>query len=126
MSLGIGPPAGAAADTDEQVLVDTLPVLRDAVDVNDDVDAGTSWGDSVDDCDGYAPPTSTYPGHLVPGDLIQVDGVDGWVVVDETPEDDLAAPGLLAISWRGDGDESGCLSVADDSPIVVRRPQEWA
>ena len=126
VSLGIGPPAGAAADTGEQVLVDTLPVLRDAVDVNDDVDAGTSWGDSVDDCDGYAPPTSTYPGHLVPGDLIQVDGVDGWVVVDETPEDDLAAPGLLAISWRGDGDESGCLSVADDSPIAVRRPQEWA
>ena len=123
MSLGIDLPAGAAADPGEQVLVDTFPVLRDAVDVNDD-DAGASWGDSVEDYDGYAPPISTYPGHLVPGDLIQVDDVDGWVVVDEPPEDDLAAPGLLAISWRGDGDESGCLSVADDTQIAVRRPEE--
>ena len=61
------------------------------------------------------------------GDLIQVDqDGDDWVVVDESPEDDLAAPGMIAISWRGDGDESGSISIPDDTEVPVRRPEEDA
>ena len=47
-----------------------------------------------------------------------------WVVVDEPPADDVLDPGLVAVSWRGDGDESGCISVSDDILIEVRRPEE--
>ncbi len=61
------------------------------------------------------------------GDLIEADEGSGiWVVVDELPEEDVVAPGYLAVSWRGDGDESGAISLPDDTPIAVRRPQEAA
>ena len=47
-------------------------------------------------------------------------------MVDEQPEDDVVAPGMIAVSWRGDGDESGSISLPDDTLIDVRRPQEEA
>ena len=47
-------------------------------------------------------------------------------MVDEPPEEDLAAPGMIAVSWRGDGDESGSISLPDDNYIEVRRPEEDA
>lgn len=49
-----------------------------------------------------------------------------WVVVDEPPEDDLVDPGMVAVSWRGDGDESGSLSLSDDVLVDVRHPEEMA
>ena len=62
---------------------------------------------------------------LAVGDLIEADEGSGiWVVVDEPPEDDVVSPGMVAVSWRGDGDESGSLSVSDDLLIPVRRPEE--
>lgn len=100
-----------------------------AGDVDDREDLATPWADQAepDEYAGYAPDSTSYPRHLVPGDLIKVDeDGDEWVVVDEPPEDDLAAPGLIAISWRGDGDESGSISVPDDTEISVRRPEEDA
>ena len=82
--------------------------------------------DPVDAYAGYAPENSTHPRHPLPGDFIRMDpGDDTWVVVDEEPVDDIAEPGLVAISWRGDGDESGALSVSDDTDIAVRRPEEF-
>lgn len=59
------------------------------------------------------------------GDLIEVDEGSGvWVVVDEAPEDDVEDPGMIAVSWRGDGDESGSVSLSDDVLVDVRRPEE--
>jgi len=61
------------------------------------------------------------------GDLIEVEEGSGvWVVVDEPPEEDVVAPGMIAVSWRGDGDESGYLSLPDDLQRPVRRPEEDA
>ena len=87
---------------------------------------GTDWAEhELDDYVGYAPAASCPPRDLVVGDLIEVDEGSGfWAVVDEQPEEDVVAPGMVAISWRGDGDESGSLSLPDDSTIPVRRPQE--
>jgi hypothetical protein len=93
----------------------------------DPTDQGSSWMDApvVDEYAGYAPETTTHPLHLIPGDLIRLDpDEDTWVVVDEEPVEDYAEPGCAAISWRGDGDESGALSVSDDTLIAVRRPEE--
>jgi hypothetical protein len=89
-----------------------------------DVDGG--WPD--DDYAGYAAATTCRPAALQVGDLIEVEEGSGvWAVVDEPPDDDPSAPGMVAVSWRGDGDESGALSVPDDLPVPVRRPveEEW-
>ena len=87
--------------------------------------SGSTW--ELDEYVGYAPPVSCAARDLVVGDLIQVeDGAGEWVVVDEPPEEDLAAPGMIAVSWRGDGDESGSISLPDDNYVEVRRPEEDA
>ncbi len=120
-SLGIGEFAGSV------VARRSIEPTFSSVDADVDVDHGPSWMDPVDDYAGYAAETTTYPRHLVPGDLIRLDPTDEvWVVVDEEPVDDIAEPGLIAISWRGDGDEAGALSVTDDTEIAVRRPEEFA
>lgn len=81
----------------------------------------------VDEYAGYAPATTCSPRSLMVGDLIEVEeGSDVWVVVDEPPEDDVVALGLIAVSWRGDGDESGSISLPDDHQVAVRRPEEVA
>ena len=121
-SLGIGEHATRPADRKHRE--PTFSAIADEVDV---VDHSPSWMDPVDEYVGYAPETTTHPRHLLPGDLIRLDPADDtWVVVDEEPVDDIAEPGLIAISWRGDGDESGALSVSDDTEIAVRRPEEFA
>lgn len=80
-----------------------------------------------DDYAGYAPAASCAARDLVVGDLIEVEEGSGtWVVVDEAPEEDVITPGLVAVSWRGDGDEWGSLSVSDDIEVAVRRPEEDA
>ncbi len=119
-SLGIG--ENATRPADRRYTEPTWSAITDDV----DGDQGPSWMDPVDEYAGYAPETTTHPRHLLPGDLIRLDpGDDTWVVVDEEPVDDIAEPGLVAISWRGDGDESGALSVSDDADIAVRRPEEF-
>lgn len=81
--------------------------------------------DAGDEYAGYAQPAATSPHGLMVGDLIEVEeGTGIWVVVDEPPEDDPVAPGMVAVSWRGDGDESGSVSLPDDTQIQVRRPEE--
>ncbi len=80
--------------------------------------------EDVDENAGYAPATTTAPWSLVVGDLIEADAGSGqWVVVDEAPEEDVVSPGMVAISWRGDGDEFGALSLPDDTDVAVRRPE---
>jgi DNA segregation ATPase FtsK/SpoIIIE, S-DNA-T family len=82
-------------------------------------------GVDADEYGGYLPPASCSPRDLMVGDLIEVDEGSGvWVVVDEAPEDDIADPGMIAVSWRGDGDESGSVSLSDDVLVDVRRPEE--
>lgn len=103
-------------------LVDALE--QDAAE-NEQQLGGTAW--QFDEYVGYAPPVSCAARDLVVGDLIQIeDGAGEWVVVDEAPEEDVVAPGMIAVSWRGDGDESGSLSLPDDTYIDVRRPEEDA
>ena len=78
---------------------------------------GTSWP--------RLQPLACAPRAVLVGDLLEVEEGSGvWVVVDESPEEDLAEPGCLAISWRGDGDESGSMSVPEDELLRVRRPEE--
>lgn len=82
---------------------------------------------SGDEYAGYAPAVPCQPRSLMVGDLIEVEeGTGIWVVVDETPEEDVVSPGMIAVSWRGDGDESGAVSLRDDGDIAVRRPEEDA
>ena len=128
-SLGIGEnglrPTGHHSSADPAIRAHGADDAN--VETSDEPSTTESWMDHLDDDEyaGYAAETSTYPRHLVPGDLVRVDPDDDvWVVVDEQPVDDLADPGLIAISWRGDGDESGSISLPDDTPIAVRRPEE--
>lgn len=80
--------------------------------------------EDTDENAGYAPATNTDPWSLVVGDLIEADAGSGqWVVVDEDPEGDVVSPGMVAISWRGDDDEFGSLSLPDDTDVAVRRPE---
>lgn len=97
---------------------------RDVVDA-DDQDQEPAVPEADDDYAGYASPVSSFARDLVVGDLIEVDPESGvWVVVDEPPEDDVVSPGLVAVSWRGDGDESGSISISDSQQISVRRPDD--
>jgi hypothetical protein len=74
---------------------------------------------------GYGPVTSTSPTSLQVGDLVLVDDESGqWAVLDAEPEDDCADPGCIALSWRGDGDECGALSVPGDAALPVRHPHD--
>lgn len=74
---------------------------------------------------GYAPAVRAPVADLLVGDLIEADEGSGvWVVVDEPVEEDPAAPGHVAVSWRGDGDEAGFLSIPEDEWIGIRHPEE--
>jgi len=98
-----------------------------AVDDTDSAYASRPDQGELDEYVGYAPPVICAARDLVVGDLIQVEEDGGvWVVVDEAPEEDIVAPGMTAVSWRGDGDESGSISLSDDITINVRRPEEDA
>lgn len=79
---------------------------------------------NVDDYTGYAQPLQVPPSSIAVGDLIQVDDADGWVAVDQDPEEDALDPGAIAISWRSDADEFGSISLPNDTHVSVRRPEE--
>jgi len=122
-SLGIGPTDDLEASCRPHLRL--VEALEQAA-AEEERPSGTAWTD-LDEYVGYAPPVGCSARDLIVGDLIQIeDGTGEWVVVDEPPEEDLAAPGLIAVSWRGDGDESGSISLPDDNYIDVRRPEETA
>ena len=120
-------PAGPAAAP--RRVEPSFDAVTEAAD-SDDSDQWWVESPDVEQYPGYAPESTTSVVHLVPGDLIRLDDADpdAWVVVDEPPEEDLADPGggLIAVSWRGDGDESGSLSIPDGTRIAVRRPEEFS
>ena len=119
-ALGIRTPQGAGATRLRDV---TSPRYMEPSEQPAAVTA--ELGEDLDEYAGYAQPTNTGPHGLMVGDLIEVeDGTGIWVVVDEPPEDDPVAPGMVAVSWRGDGDESGSISLPEDTQIQVRRPEE--
>ena len=99
----------------------------DLADRSADAETGSEYQlvEESDEYEGYLAPTGCSPRDLMIGDLIEVDEGSGvWVVVDEAPEDDVEDPGMIAVSWRGDGDESGSVSLSDDVLVDVRRPEE--
>jgi len=100
------------------VEVDDLPSSGDQF--------ATDWAEhEVDEYVGYDDPVSCSPRELLVGDLIEVEEGSGvWVVIDEPPEDDVVEGGMVAVSWRGDGDESGSLSLPADAFVPSRRPAE--
>lgn len=107
-------PSGASHD-----LVHLLAVP--AVDSNADLDESEQGGDQF----GYGLAEARAVDELQIGDLVLVDEDTGvWGVVDEQIEADLADPGYLAVSWRGDDDDCGLLSLPDDTTVTVRRPLE--
>lgn len=120
-SLGLSRPAAASTPHPRLHVVpdleadDTLPPAQHVDEPEEERDTFA----------GYGPSTTCSPSSLVVGDLIEIDeDTATWGVVDEPTEEDMAAPGLTAISWRGDGDECGSLSLDDDTLIAVRRPED--
>ncbi|MFE5339673.1 DNA translocase FtsK [Isoptericola sp. NPDC056578] len=74
---------------------------------------------------GFGEPQAIGPDNLVVGDLIQMEDAESeWVFVDEHPEPDILDAGCIAISWRGDGDEYGSVSLPADTTVMTRRPLE--
>lgn len=128
-SLGLTPAGGGRRSPAAVAVPGERPTLRLVEptwdEAEDPVVAG--GGFDADEYLGYAPPIASYARDLAVGDLIEVEEGSGvWVVVDEPPEEDVVAPGMIAVSWRGDGDESGYLSLPDDLQRPVRRPEEDA
>lgn len=128
-SLGLTPTGGGRRSPAAVAVPGERPTLRLVEptwdEAEDPVVAG--GGFDADEYVGYAPPVASYARDLAVGDLIEVEEGSGvWVVVDEPPEEDVVAPGMIAVSWRGDGDESGYLSLPDDLQRPVRRPEEDA
>ncbi len=73
------------------------------------------WGESGD----------ATPDEIQIGDLILVDqSLDQWGVVDAEPEPDPVDEDCIALSWRGDDDEGGCLTVPAGELITFRRTVE--
>ena len=73
----------------------------------------------------YAAPVACEPRDVQIGDLIEPEeGAGMWAVVDEEPDEDPLDPGMVMLSWRGDGDEVGTVSIPDGVPVAVRRPLE--
>jgi hypothetical protein len=74
--------------------------------------------------DEYGPEEEVGVDRLTQGDLVLVeDATHLWAVV-ESVEPDLDDDTLICIDWRADDDESGSLSMPDDSLITSRRPLE--
>lgn len=82
--------------------------------------------DDVDDWEGFSEPESRSPGELQVGDLILVDEeTDQWAVIDSDPgPDEFDDDDHIAITWRGDGDVEGVISMPYDSEIACRKPLE--
>lgn len=122
LGLGDGPETDRG-ESDTPIASEERPRLRVVQDEEDTRDGQMGAEPELDDYEGYEEPDQARPGELAIGDLIEVDEGSGmWVVVDEMPEEDPVSPGLVAVSWRGDGDEAGALSLSADDPISVRRP----
>lgn len=80
-----------------------------------------------DDWEGFSEPASSPPGDIQVGDLICVDeDSDHWVLVDSDPGPDEFDEDHYAITWRGDGDSEGVLSVPGDGEVSRRRALEFA
>ncbi len=77
--------------------------------------------------EGFAPPELRPVQELAVGDRVLIDESSAlWGVLDEEVEHDLSDPGCIAVSWRGDDDECGVLSVPEDQLLSVCRPLELA
>lgn len=113
-SLGLGVGKDAVAHDDG-----TPFVLRAVPSLDDDDAEGQDWSPF----EGYRSAESCAPESVEVGDLIEVEpGV--WGVVEEEPLEDLTEPGCIALSWRGDDDESGYLSVPAEDLVMVRHQDE--
>lgn len=118
----------------EQAVEHHRPQLRllhqqdvDPDDTSTYTDLDEAYADELEDDEyaGYGEPEPASVGELMVGDLIEADPDSGiWVVVDEAPEDDPLAPGLMAVSWRGDGDEAGSISIPQNQALRVRRARD--
>ncbi|RYF49400.1 MAG: hypothetical protein EOO27_33705, partial [Comamonadaceae bacterium] len=56
------------------------------------------------------------------GDLLLMEDLDEWVVVDTDPELDIIDHSLLSLTWRSDTDEYGELALPDSSYVSIRKP----
>jgi hypothetical protein len=102
-----------------------ITVTYTAANTRSPVQPSSIVDDAVDDYADFGPVASCLPSAIKVGDLVLVDDQTGeWAIVDTEPEDEYADPGYIALSWRGDNDDAGSLSVPDDTPISVRRPLE--
>ena len=79
--------------------------------------------DGIEDYFGFGPVTSSTPSRLTVGDLLLVDeDTDQWAIVDSEPDEDLSDTDCVMVTWRGDGDEEGAISLPADELVTVRRP----
>lgn len=114
-SLGLGGTDTSAGGMPPEYRLSAVPDLGESGDDQDDDDG--EWSQF----DGYLDPEPCSPSGVQMGDLIEVDP-GTWGVVDEEPMED--GDDSVALSWRGDDDEAGYLSVAADEMVMVRRPDD--
>ena len=113
-SLGLGGTDTSAGGMPPEYRLRAVPDLAES---GDDQDDDREWSQF----DGYLDPEPCSPSGVQMGDLIEVDP-GTWGVVDEEPMED--GDDSVALSWRGDDDEAGYLSVAADEMVMVRRPDD--
>ncbi len=79
-----------------------------------------------DEWEGYGLVMDITPEELQVGDLILVDDAAGlWGVVDDEPEPDVEDDDCIAVSWRGDDDSAGAVSLPCGYAVSARRPVEF-
>ncbi|RYF54152.1 MAG: AAA family ATPase, partial [Comamonadaceae bacterium] len=72
--------------------------------------------------DQYGPVRDVRAADVALGDLLLMEDIDEWVVVDTDPEPDIVEDSLLSLTWRSDTDEYGDLALPDCSYVSIRKP----
>ncbi|WP_210461575.1 FtsK/SpoIIIE domain-containing protein [Rhodococcus opacus] len=90
-------------------------------------DGGAEVFDIPDDSpdtyeDQYGPVRDVRAADVALGDLLLMEDIDEWVVVDTDPEPDIIEDSLLSLTWRSDTDEFGDLALPDSSYVSIRKP----
>ncbi|RZK95501.1 MAG: AAA family ATPase [Rhodococcus sp. (in: high G+C Gram-positive bacteria)] len=74
--------------------------------------------------DQYGPVRDVRAADVALGDLLLIEDLDEWVVVDTDPELDIIDHSLLSLTWRSDTDEYGELALPDSSYVSIRKPTQ--
>ncbi|SEB32906.1 FtsK/SpoIIIE domain-containing protein [Rhodococcus koreensis] len=122
------PHPGESSSEDLESFRTRLALVKEPVGMEREMSGGES--DFVDDRsvshrtdeDQYGPVHDVRAADVALGDLLLIDDLDEWVVVDTDPELDIIDDSLLSLTWRSDSDEYGELALPDSSYVSIRKP----